>query len=1020
MIMSPSLRRACLTGLASWLMALSAFLFVPGASQAQSEPAGVIRGQVSNQVTSARLAGVIVRIVELSRDTLTEKDGTYEFANVPPGTYTMTYEYTGLDTKDFRVTVSPTAGARQDVDMTSGIYVLPEFTVAGEREGNAAAITQQKNAPNIINSVTADAFGDPAKGNIGNFLRRIPGVTGTSDEIDTQNIQIRGMAAGFTQLDIDGSRYAAGGGGRGQDASGIPTDMIERAEVIKAPTPDTEADSLGGRVNLVTKSAFDRKGREIRVRAANSYSFTYGKDVGHGRDNWLAPEVSLSYADVFSVFGGSNNLGIIAQANYNRVLDVRGTTSWDGSPATVAGTEPGRQQFYQFDNVSVALHGIDRYGASVRGDYKVSPRLTVGSGLSFNAYDNTLLRSRNRMQGGTIRQPLSADFVTVVNGAQYGIERGRRDQLRNRVAARFFTKYNNRGSGIKFDTDFSAQRTTGRNYAEQLQLRSNQRIDYVLDRRHGMGDRRWPTLYVFRERYTGGASNTTVFPSTFSQGYNPFGDDFSNMQASGSNGQWQRIFEKNEIVTAKGNVSKRFDWRFPVEFKTGLAMRNESLKLSRDDLRGTFNTAYGTDWRAIIDPSFDLGGAIGRYPVGTMADVQKVTDLFGISYKGPANDPVDRWNFNPATFAINTTGTRQNTLSNSRQIWERIYGTYLQSNVDLGKLNILAGIRFESTDVTRQQPVRDDSPAVDGTMAEFPGIRYGTASYENYYPSIHAKYDVSRNLIARASWGKTAGRPNWGNILGATAYDIVDHEITVPNLELTPRLSENIDISLEYYFEPVGVFSVGVFEKKITDYDVDDDVPITEAEAVAKHGVPLTGVGGWDGLGGWIETTKRNAGTGRVRGIEFNYSQQLSNVLPGAFRGFGVFANFTYLQTEGTFTLTSGTAKVKQLEDFIPRTANAGLTYDWRRLNLRGTWNFTDHFPEDTNTNPNSIKYRGARWTLDFQGRFKVTRAISVFANFTNVTSNHALKYRGFITEARRTETNALGFLATAGVEARF
>ncbi len=1014
MIMSPSLRRACLTGLASWLMALSAFLFVASASQAQTEPGGTIRGQVTNEVTRSRLGGVIVRLVEQTRETLTENDGTYEFVNVPAGTHTITFQYTGLDTKDFKVTVSDSAGARQDVEMTSGIYVLPEFTVAGEREGNAAAITQQKNAPNIINSVTADAFGDPAKGNIGNFLRRIPGVTGTSDEIDTQNIQIRGMAAGFTQLDVDGSRYAAGGTGRGQDASGIPTDMIERAEVIKAPTPDTEADSLGGRINLVTKSAFDRKGREIRIKAANSYSFTYGKDVGHGRDNWLAPEFVVSYADVFSVFGGSNNLGVIAQVNYNRVLDVRGTTSWDGGLATIAGTEPGRQQFYQFDNVSVALHGIDRYGATVRGDYKFSRRLTLGSSLTFNAYDNTLLRSRNRMQGGTIRQPLSADFVTVVNGAQYGIERGRRDQLRNRVAARFYTKYNDRASGIKFDTDFSAQRTTGKNFAEQLQLRSNQRIDYVLDRRHGLGDRRWPTLYVFRERYTGGASNTTVFPSTFSQGYNPFGDDFSNMQAGGSNGQWQRIFDKNEIVTAKANASKRFDWRFPIEFKTGVGLRNESMKQSRDDLRGTFAAGYGPDWRAIIDPNFDLGGAIGRYPVGTMADVQKVTDLFGISYKGPADDPVDRWNFNPATFAINTAGTRQNTLSNSRRVWERIYSTYFQTNVDFGKLNILGGVRYEYTDVTRNQPIRDDRAVVDGTMAEFPGSRYGQGTYANYYPSVHAKYDVTRNLVARASWGQTSGRPNWGNILGAGTFDPVDREITVPNLDLKPRSSKNIDISLEYYFEPVGVFSVGVFEKKITNYDVDDDVPISEAEAIAKHGVPA------DGLGNWIEVTKINAGRGRVRGIEFNYSQQLSNVLPGAFRGFGVFANFTYLQTEGTFTLSGGSTNVKQLEDFIPRTANAGLTYDWRRLNLRGTWNFTDHFPEDTNTNPNSILYRGSRWTLDFQGRFKVTRAVSVFANFTNVTSNHALKYRGFITEARRTQTNALGFLATAGVEARF
>jgi iron complex outermembrane recepter protein len=1011
MIMSPSLRRACLTGLASWLMALSAFLFVANPSHAQSEPAGIIRGEVSNQVTNARLGGVIVRIVELSRETLTEKDGTYEFANVAPGTYTVTYEYTGLDTKDFKVTVSPTAGARQDVDMTSGIYVLPEFTVAGEREGNAAAITQQRNAPNIVNSVTADAFGDPSKGNIGNFLRRIPGVTGTSDEVDTQNIQVRGMAAGFTQLDIDGSRYAAGGTGRGQDASGIPTDMIERVEVIKSPTPDTEADSLGGRINLVSKSAFDRKGREIRVRAATSYSFTYGKDVGHGRSSWLSPSFLVSYADVYSVLGGSNNLGILVQGNFDRVLDVRGTTSWDAR-STVAGT-----QRYQFDNVSVALHGNDRFGGSVRADYKVNRRLTVGTSLGYNGYVNTLLRARNRFTDGTIRDvPLTTDFTSLVDGAQYAIERSRRDQQRNRVAARLYSKYNNRASGIKFNTEFSAQRTTENNKSDLIQMRSNRRMDYVLDRLPPY-DSRWPTLHVFRDRYTTARSNTTVMPTTYLEGFNPFDDDFSNATGTNQTGQWQRIYSKNEIVIAKGDVAKKFEWRFPVEFKTGLGLKNESVKSSRDDLRGTFSnsSAFGTNFSSLMDPEWNLGGAIGRYPVGRMPDIQKFTDALGISYKGPADDPIDRWNFN-SNFALNTGSTRQNTLQNGRMIWERIYSTFFQTNVDFGKLNLLGGVRYEMTEVTRDQPLRDRRAGVSGTLAEWTTRRRADADYDNYYPSIHAKYDLTRNLVARASWGQTSGRPNWGNLLGLQDVNNTTREISVPNLDLKPRSSKNVDLSLEYYFEPVGVISVGVFQKKISNYDVEVDTIISVAEAVNTYGAVDDGSGI-----PYTVTTRENSGFGEVKGIEFNYSQQLSNVLPGAFRGLGVFASFTYLQTEGSFTLGGTTpVVVKQLEDFIPRTANAGLSYNWRRLELRSTWNYVDHFPEDTSATPDNIKYRGSRWTLDFQGRYKVTRNLAAFANFTNVTSNHALKYRGYITESRRVETNALGFLVTAGVEARF
>jgi iron complex outermembrane recepter protein len=1000
----------------SFFRALAVFAFAFSgwcgvlAAETLPQSSGSIFGQVSNAVTGANLQGARIQIAGTNREVLSDSQGFYEFNGLAPGNYTLMLSYPGLDTQNKTVTVQAEARARQDVGLNSGVYMLEKFTVAGEREGNAAAIVAQRNAVNIQNVVTSDAFGSIAKGNVGNFLRRLPGIAGTTDEIDTENVILRGMSAEFTTMDIDGSRYAGGGTGRNQSALSVPTDMIERVEVIKAPTPENAADSLGGRVNMVTRSAYDRQGRQVTFRLADSYSFTYGRAVGRHSKSSAAPSLATSFSDVYSVAGGHNNLGIYTSANWERILDVRGTTAWDNT------TTSGGVEYPRFNNGSIALHGIDRGGATFRIDYKLSGHSSIGTQLSWNTYTNNLFRTRNQVKNGTVRTALSTpDYMfTVLDGASYATERSDRFQPQNRLAARVYGKYAT-ASNIKFDTDFSVQRTTQRNYTTFYNATSTRKFNYVLDRR--AGDYRWPAIRMLSDFYTTTGPTTTALPATYLD-VNPFSDDFRDTSST-SGLQFQRIFSKNEIVSAKVDATKVLAARFPIEFKSGLNYRGEAVKSSRDDLRGEFNltaAGFGKDLSSLNDQNWDLGGAIGRYPVGVTADLDKVKQALGISYAGPANDPINSWNYNPKTFAISTDSTRQNTLQNNRKVFEHIFAWYGQGSVKLGSLNILTGVRVEHTEDTRNQVARNRAAA--GTLAEWTSRRWNNASYTNYFPSIHARYTLTRNFIVHASYSTTSGRPNWSNILGVADSDDTKHTITVPNLDLKPRTSQNYDLSLEYYFEPVGVLSFGVFRKDIKNYDVTTSEIISTAQAIDLGAQPAPG----DDTP-YTVSTKENAGTGLVKGIEASYSQSLT-FLPGVFRGLGVFANFTYLQTEGTFTNT-GTAgappiSTKKLQGFIPRTANAGLSYVYSKVDLRASWNFTDYWSENTPSDPLTTKIRGSRWAIDVSSKYRVSKRLSLFADFVNITTNHGEKYRGFVAQNRRVETNALGFLVTAGVQGTF
>jgi hypothetical protein len=96
------------------------------------------------------------------------------------------------------------------------------------------------------------------------------------------------------------------------------------------------------------------------------------------------------------------------------------------------------------------------------------------------------------------------------------------------------------------------------------------------------------------------------------------------------------------------------------------------------------------------------------------------------------------------------------------------------------------------------------------------------------------------------------------------------------------------------------------------------------------------------------------------------------------------------------------------------------LSYVYGRFDLRPSWNFTDDWPEDTPSDASTTKIRGSRWSIDFSGKYRATRQVTLFLDLVNVTSNHGKKYRGYVDPLRRNETNALGFLATGGVLMNF
>ena len=156
---------------------LPLFLLVLAAAARAAE--AVVTGSVSNAATGNLLEGARVEVPALGRLAFTDGTGRYVLAGLPAGTHALVVSYLGLD--PVRANVAAAAGARveRNFDLTTAIYRLDAFKVTGEREGDAAALTLQRNAENVKNVVAMDSFGNLPNLSAGEVVMRLPGVAGS-------------------------------------------------------------------------------------------------------------------------------------------------------------------------------------------------------------------------------------------------------------------------------------------------------------------------------------------------------------------------------------------------------------------------------------------------------------------------------------------------------------------------------------------------------------------------------------------------------------------------------------------------------------------------------------------------------------------------------------------------------------------------------------------------------------------------------------------------------------------------
>ena len=282
---------------------------------------GAISGTVSNAGTGNLLEGAKVELPRLGLTALTDNTGRFVLSEVPAGSHEIFASYSGLDPQQATIAVGAGLRATRNFDLTSGVYVLEAFTVSGEREGMAAALTARRNADNVKHVAAMDEFGNLPNLNGTELAVRLPGVTfaNPGDEV-IESVSVRGMGAGLSTITIDGGLMSSfSPQNRQTRMTAFTGAMFESMEVIMGHTPDKGADSLGGTINFKTRSPLSMKEkRRVSYNLSVRQAPWFTEQVPLREAHRTHPIFSGSYQEKFRVAGGGeDNLAVAVHAFYS-------------------------------------------------------------------------------------------------------------------------------------------------------------------------------------------------------------------------------------------------------------------------------------------------------------------------------------------------------------------------------------------------------------------------------------------------------------------------------------------------------------------------------------------------------------------------------------------------------------------------------------------------------------------------------------------------------------------------------
>ncbi len=1010
---------------------------------------GAIAGRVQNEITGKYLNKARITIPGTTLTTFTDDFGSFLLADIPGGLVTVEAFYSGLDPQKITLTITPGQTTERDINLSNratygdktSVVKLDAFVLSTSKftEGESLATNEQRFAANMKNVVATDAFGDVIEGNVAEFMRFLPGITIDYSDVMPLGVSVRGFDPSMTNVTTDGASLAnasRNAASRQFDFMQVSINNISRIEVTKVPTPANPASGISGSVNMISKSAFERSKAQLNYRvfmSASSDGMMLSKQPFpyDTRERRVNPGFDLDYTLPISKDFGLVLTALNSKAwNEQNISQMTWNTSAAGTGATPA------KPYLQTHNIIDAPKWYERNSAGLKADWRATPNSVLTVGFQATYYIDTNGNVNRATSVGNNATPTTTPGVSLTSGGTFA------HSATGRGTASFAANL------LHIDA-----RTLGTNVRYVYRT-----AGWVIEAGGNLSTSKTWMRHVSKGHFN------TVGTALL----NPTGVrvDFDDIRAEGP----RRI----TAFDANNRVLDLLDLRnFRLNNATDGAIRNH-----RDDTEGAELSAKRSLKLFEIPTSVQAGGLfksqdrehrrksrVFTYNPANPADptlapfamqvYQGRQNYFDFDYiPFPSlNRMVEAWGKNPSLFTqtlAQQVAEEQSRIVGSENFKEITTAAYLQGEARFfnNKLLVLTGVRFEKIHDKAAGPLfepgnafarnangsytrtaagarirRPEAGAV-GSMEELrlTRLEFGrvfNGSFDGYYPSLHLTYNVTPNLLVRAAYAKTYGKPDYINVIPNTTISesdvsenadptILRGTITVSNPELKPWYADNFDLSTEYYTDSGGVFSFGAYRKNITNFH-DDIVRLATAADLDLLDLDPR-------YAGWELRTTVNGGDARVDGVEFNIRQSLAP-LGGWARYFSVFANATKLKLYGS--------RNAAFTRFIPESGSWGVTITRNPVTFMLKWNARGEQRQGSSLaqGPDAFLYQEKRTTMDVNLTYQFNRRIQLFANGRNIGNVHynLLRYGsetpGF---AKISSTNSYGVQWAFGVKGTF
>ena len=908
--------------------------------------------------------------------------------------------------KTLRVAAATVAAAAAPAG-TSTDSALDELVVTGIRASVQKAQDIKRFAPSNVEAITLEDLGKFTDSSISDALQRVPGLNlqrNVRGYDGGDGISIRGLGPSYVQSTVNGRVLSGiptffGGGGRNLDYGSIPPEILAGVTVYKSPTASLVESGLAGEINIQTLRPLDFKSNSTSPYfgsvSAGAELETNSKKVGPRfggvlgakfLDNTLGVYVSGLFSDEhtrqqeFYMYTGRQNITVsnkpVTSANYtNGVYDPTIDPTVVLTKINNVGVEPGYAP-------NLSYRKYSKRSAAAGLQWKPNGNFELNLDALYNEFTTDKFN-----QGGDFYTGFNYETGKEIYNPGSYIIRGNQMVYydTSKIANPAGTTPTFQLGGFTHVININKFYNVGANAV----WKSDDGFRVALDFSHGYGtySQDWRGPYADNGLF--GGTNTTYD----GRGKTPI-ITFTNATPAANPVNPSAYENYNNFVfdTLNRNTRDAFmlDAELPLvehlKFKTG--MRYDETKVN-------FILGYGPQ-SAIGDPTGYFSGTVNLpfYPQPVAA-----ANEAGLCKANPAScntrgfghgsfvgdfptsqngKPGDVFAFQSDTsFFVKETNTAVYTEFDSEGA---IFGMKYNGNIGARGVRITEqGLGFQGITYKLAFGAGDDPNNKDATV-----LAEDNNSYWKVLPAANFSLSPLDNVNLRLGIAKSMSLAGYNSLSpkgGAVIYAPVNGSnepatFSGGNTRLNPTTAWNYDLTGEYYTGYGGAYILSFFYKDVKDLYT----------STTTLGTTVPGFG--DRLFNVSSTV--NGNYGKTYGMELGTNQPFT-FLPSPWDGFGVGANYTYVESKLHILNDPGTY---QFPGAAKHNVNASAYYEKYQWAARVAYTYHTDYLDAISSNDQS-NYVYGESSVDASLSRKITSHLEIIGTATNLTGSDQIHYVG-------------------------